>query len=166
MENEQSWRKWSKNILGPIWAVWPDLGPGYFFRKSEFVTFLDLLKANLMQKIRKKMMGSMRTFVTDETDRRTGGGYFKGPNKTVGPISRLWKIIDPFPFFLSLIKLLNASCSKNYITSWSRITSSPDTSLVSDQVILVEISYFLLLMKFMRHSIRTCLEVRSVFLHM
>ena len=35
-------------------------------KKSENVTFLGLLEANLVQKIREKLMaGSMRTFVTD-----------------------------------------------------------------------------------------------------
>ena len=37
--------------FGPFW---PNFGPKHFFlQKSEFVTFLDLLKANLVQKIRK-----------------------------------------------------------------------------------------------------------------
>ena len=41
--------------FGPFWAqiahFWAKT---FFFRKSENVTFLDLLKANLMQKIRKQ----------------------------------------------------------------------------------------------------------------
>ena len=40
--------------FGPFWAqnayFWAET---FFFQKSENVTFLDLLKANLMQKIRK-----------------------------------------------------------------------------------------------------------------
>ena len=53
--NEANSRNWTKTpFWARFWHVWPDLGPGhFFFRKSEFVTFLDLLKANLMQKIRK-----------------------------------------------------------------------------------------------------------------
>ena len=44
-----------------------------FFQKSEFVTFLDLLKPNLMQKNQKNlMMGGMRTFVTDRHERPSG----------------------------------------------------------------------------------------------
>ena len=45
-------RYWPKT---PFWAHFgPNFGPKhFFFQKSENVTFLDLLKANLMQKIRK-----------------------------------------------------------------------------------------------------------------
>ena len=40
--------------FGPIWAYLVHFGAKtFFFRKSENVTFLDLLKANLSQKIRK-----------------------------------------------------------------------------------------------------------------
>ena len=40
--------------FGPIWAYLVYFGAKtFFFQKSENVTFLDLLKANLMQKIRK-----------------------------------------------------------------------------------------------------------------
>ena len=56
-----------KPHFGPILAPFcPILGQNIFSQKSDFVTFLDLLKANLMQESRKKLiMGSMRTFVTD-----------------------------------------------------------------------------------------------------
>ena len=37
--------------MGPFGPIY---GRDIFFEKSDFVTFLDLLKANLMQKIRKK----------------------------------------------------------------------------------------------------------------
>ena len=60
--------------FGPIWANLVYFGVNtFFFQKSENVTFLDLLKAKLMQKNQKNlMMGSMRTFVTDRrTDGRT-----------------------------------------------------------------------------------------------
>ena len=47
-------RKLTKNIFGLIWTNLVHFWAKTFFsRKSENVTFLDLLKANLMQKIRK-----------------------------------------------------------------------------------------------------------------
>ena len=54
-------------LNGPFWAN------TFFFQKSKNVTFLDLIKANLMQKNQKKLMAvSMRTFVIDRlTDRLT-----------------------------------------------------------------------------------------------
>ena len=59
--------------FGPFWAqiahFWAKT---FFFRKSENVTFLDLLKANLMQKIRKKLMDGL-----------TDGAGFKRTRKPV-----------------------------------------------------------------------------------
>ena len=60
MENEQNLMKQTQET-GQKPHFGPDLGPRFarfragtfFFQKSDFVTFLDLLKANLMQKIRK-----------------------------------------------------------------------------------------------------------------
>ena len=42
--------------LGHFGPILPNWGPGHF-RKSGFVTFLDLLKANLMQKKSEKSSG-------------------------------------------------------------------------------------------------------------
>ena len=59
-----------KPFFGPFLPLNdPFLGHGIFSGKYEKIIFLDLLQANLMQKIRTKLMaGSMRTFVTDRTD--------------------------------------------------------------------------------------------------
>ena len=48
-------RKLTKtSFLGQFGHIWSILAPKhFFFQKSKNVTFLDLLKANLMQKIRK-----------------------------------------------------------------------------------------------------------------